>query len=119
MLHSEPTSIQGSVFHGHALNVHSIEDAVRAKDALFHDTGVASANHIMYAYRIDSEEGMLETGNFHDGECGGSEILVKCIQRRKMDNIFVAVSRIHPGPNLGKRHFQMIKQACMVMLNLI
>ena len=119
LLHSEPTSIQGSVFQRHALNVHSIEDAVRDKDALFQDTGVASVDHIIYAYRIDSEEGILETGNFDDGECGGSEIFVKCIQSRKMDNIFVAVSCIHAGPNLGKRRFQMIKQACMDVLNLI
>ena len=58
-------------------------------------------------------------GTLIDGECGGSEILVKCMQSRKMDNIFVAVSRIHAGPNLGKRRFQMIKQACMDVLNLI
>ena len=95
LLHSEPTSILGSVIQGHALNVHSIEDVVRAKDALLQDTGVASANHIMYAYRIDSEEGILETENFDDGECCGSEILVKCIQSRKMDNIFVVVL-LHP-----------------------
>ena len=73
----------------------------------------------MYANCIDSEEGILETGNFDGGECGGSEILVKYIQGRKMDNIFVAVSRIHAGPNSGKRRFQMIKQACMDVLNLI
>ena len=28
LLHSEPISVQGSVFQGHALNVHSIKDAV-------------------------------------------------------------------------------------------
>ena len=74
---------------------------------------MASADHIMYAYHIDSEE-------CDDGECGGSEILVKGKWiSRKMDNIFVAVSSIHAGPNLGKYHLQMIKQACMDVLNLI
>ena len=35
MLHSQPIMQQGSVFQGHAISIHSIKDAVQARDALF------------------------------------------------------------------------------------
>ena len=54
--------------------VHSIEDAVRARDALFQDLQVASADQMMYAYHVDNEHGVFVTGNFDDGEVKGSQV---------------------------------------------
>ena len=118
MFHSEPITIQGSVFQGHAMTILSIEEAVRARDALYQNPSAAAADHVMYAYRIDREEGIYETGNHDDGECMGSDVLVRCIQEAKIDNIFVSVTRIHSGPNLGNRRFQMIQQACRDVIQL-
>ena len=109
--HSEPIQVRGSIFQGHVKYIHSLEDAVKSRDALFQDESVALAEHIMYAYRIDTEDGIFETGNSDDGECNGSKVLVKLLDNLKMENVFLAVSRIHRGPNLGKQRFELIKQA--------
>ena len=101
--HSEPIQIRGSIFQGHVKFIHSLEDAVKSRDALFQDESVASAEHIMYAYRIDTEDGIFETGNSDDGECNISKVLVKLLDNLKVENVFLAVSRIHQGPNLGKQ----------------
>ena len=119
LFHSEPIKERGSIFQGHAMNVHSIEDAVRACDALFQDVSVARSDHIMYAYHIDGEEGIVESGNSDDREYKGSDILVKYIQDNKIDNIFIAVSRIHNRPNLGGRRFHLIHQACRDVVRLM
>lgn len=119
LFHSEPIEEQGSIFQGHAMMVHSIDDAVRARDALFQDVSVAKAEHIMYAYHIETEEGVVESGNSDDQEYKGSDILVRYIQDKKLDNIFVAVSRIHKGPNLGRKRFYLIRQACSDVINLM
>ena len=119
LFHSEPVTVEGSTFQGHAMTVHSVEDAVRARDALFQDPAVASADHLMYAYHIDVGEGIFESGNSDDREYKGSDVLVKFIQNQDIENIFVAVSRIHSGPNLGGRRFQLIKQACADVLMLM
>ena len=48
--HAEPISMQGSVFQGHAMVVHSVEDAVHAKDACaVQDASLVTVNHVMYA----------------------------------------------------------------------
>ena len=72
----------------------------------------------MYAYRTSNDDGICKTGNSDDGECGGSSILVKLMRDEKVENMFVAVSRIHRGPNLGKRRFELIEQACADVLKL-
>ena len=119
LAHSEEIRFNGSVFQGHAASVHSIEDAVRAKDALLQDLQVASADHLMYAYHIDNEDGVFASGNSDDGEIKGSEIIVNYLQENKLENVFVAVSRIHKGPNLGKQRFNLIKQSCVDVINML
>ena len=44
LAHSDEIKLKGSVFQGHAAFVSSIEDAVRAKDALFQDMQVGHAS---------------------------------------------------------------------------
>ena len=119
LYHTEPVQLDGSTFQGHVKSVSSVEDAVMARNALFQSDAIATAEHIMYAYRIDNEDGIFVTGNSDDGEWNGSSILVDLLDNLKMDNIFLAVSRLHRGPNLGKRRFQLIKQAGEAALQLI
>ena len=111
LCHSEPISLNGSTFQGHAINVQTVEDAVSARNALFQNTAIAAAEHIVYAYRIDTHDGIFEMGNSDDGECRGSEILVRLLECEERDNIFLAVSRVRCGGNIGKRRFELIKQA--------
>ena len=112
LAHSDEIRFNGSVFQGHAAFVHSVEDAVRAKDALLQDLHVSSADHLMYAYHIDNEDGVFATGNSDDGEIKGSEVISNYLQENKLENMFVAVSRIHNGPNIGRQRFNLIRQSC-------
>ena len=96
--------------------VHSIEDAVRARDALFQDLQVASADHLMYAYHVDNEHGVFVTGNFDDGEIKGSQVICNYMQELNLENMFIAVSRAHNGPNIGKQRFDLIRQSCVEVL---
>ena len=118
LFHSEPISLQGSVFQGHVKSISSLEDAVQARDALFQEPSVASASHIMYAYRISNDDGTFLQGNSDDGEYRGSSILLEQIEGKMMKDVFLAVSRVHKGPNLGKKRFKLIEQACIDVLNL-
>ena len=96
--------------------VHSIEDAVRARDALFQDLQVASADHLMYAYHVDNEHGVFVTGNFDDGEIKGSQVICNYMQELNLENMFIAVSRANNGPNIGKQRFDLIRQSCVEVL---
>ena len=119
LCHSEPIVFHGSIFQGHAMNVQTVEDAVSARNALFQNTAVAAAEHIMYAYRIDTYDGIFEMGNSDDGECKGSDILVRLLERQEKDNVFLAVSRVHHGGNLGQKRFDLIKQAGEEVISLL
>ena len=114
--HSDEIKVKGSVFQGHAAFVNSIEDAVRAKDALFQDLQVATSDHLMYAYHIDNEDGVFVTGNCDDGEIKGSMVISNYLQENNLENVFIAVSRVHKGPNLGKQRFSLIRQACVEVI---
>ena len=116
LAHSDEITLSGSVFQGHAAFVHSIEDAVRARDALFQDLQVASADHLMYAYHVDNEHGVFVTGNFDDGEIKGSQVICNYMQELNLENMFIAVSRAHNGPNIGKQRFDLIRQSCVEVL---
>ena len=118
MLHTEVTDHRGSFFQGHFAEVHSIEDAKAAYSALFQNHEVAKADHIMYAYSITAEEGTI-VGNDDDGEYGGSAILRDILNESSLTNCLVAVSRIHSGPNLGKKRFQFIESCARKVIELI
>ena len=67
---------------------------------------------MMYAYHIDNEDGVFATGNSDDGEIKGCEVISNYLQENKLENVFVAVSRIHNGPNNGRQRFTLIRQSC-------
>ena len=48
LTHSDEITLSGSVSQGHVAFLHSIEDAVRARDALFQDLQVVSADQLIF-----------------------------------------------------------------------
>ena len=76
------------------------------------DLHVSSADHLMYAYHIDNEDGVFTTDNSDDGEIKGREVISNYLQENKLENVFVAISRIHNGPNIGRQRFNLIRQSC-------
>ena len=123
MSHTEIREVDGSRFQGHAAVVQSPKEAAQARDALFQSTHVSKASSIIYAYKVrDVESGQVVRGFSDDREWCGAVVLKDIIEKTKQENIFLAVSRHHKGPNLGAARFTHIgivaKQAFANELNL-
>ena len=117
MSHTPVKVIKGSTFQGHAASIHTIEEAAQARDALFQDVEVSTADSIMYAYRIFDENHQLISGFSDDREWLGGSSLDKLLEEEKQDGIFIALSRHHNGPNLGPKRFDYIKAVAKAAIN--
>ena len=111
-------SIEGRHFQGHAAPINSVKDAAKIHDALFQSNQFANAHHVMYAYIVADDSGMKITGHSDDGEWAASRIILKLLKDKQKTNIFVAVSRIHDGPNLGQKRFTAITSAASAAINM-
>ena len=100
------------------MQVRSIQEAKAAHAALFQDPSVAKAHHIIYAYCVPSDStNELIFGNDDDGEYGASEILSDILKKQEMAGCFLAVSRIHSGPNIGKKRFKLIESCAKLAID--
>ena len=115
MVHTEIFEKSQSYFQGHVYTVNTTAEAAAARSALLQDPEVAKAHHISYAYLISDETGET-SGQSDDGETGASEILRTVIEEKKLTNLFLAVSRLHNGPNLGKKRFEIIRTTALDVL---
>ena len=59
------------------------------------------------------------TGHSDDGEWAASKLLANLLAENRSDNILVAVSRRHDGPNLGRQRFSIIVSAAKEALQLL
>ena len=105
LIHSEVIEYSGSIFQGHAIKVTTVQEAKAAYLALLQNNEVATAHHISYAYTVHRKSkdatAITLTGHDDDGEFGASKILLDVLT--KTENTFIAVSRLHKGPNIGKK----------------
>ena len=109
MSHSDVLHINGSFFQGHAASVHSIEEAIRARDGLFQNMDVAKSDSIMYAYKTYDPISHDQVSGFSDDrEWGGGKVLNSLREDSKQDSVFLAVSRRHNALNLGPARFDHI-----------
>lgn len=60
---------------------------------------------------------MKVQGNSDGGEWAASKILANLLEENLKTNIFLAVSRKHDGPNLGRKRFSIISQIGREVLN--
>ena len=51
-------------------------------------------------------------------EYGASKILCDIIKEKGLENIFLAVTRIHNGPNLAKKRFELISSAARKVIDM-
>ena len=118
MSHTSVKHINGSSFQGHAAMIHSLDEAAQAREALFLDPYVSKADSTMYAYRFMNENLDIVRGFSDDREWLGGGTLHKLLEENNDDNVFVAVSRHHKGPNLGIARFAHIKEAAKSAIDL-
>ena len=116
--HTRVKVINGSSFQGHAAQVHSIEEAALARDALFQDLNVSKASSIMYAYRLLDHNHQVVRGYSDDREWLGGKTLDNLLEDTNQDSVFVAVSRHHNGPNLGPARFEHIKKTAQAAIDM-
>ena len=109
----------GSYFQGHAAKITSVKHAAEIKDGLFQSPHVANAHHLIYAYSVTDESGMRITGHSDDGEWSASKLLENLLAETPSQNILVAVSRRHQGPNLGKQRFTSIVSVAKEAIELL
>ena len=116
MTHTDVIEDSHSYFQGHSQTITSIPEANAAYSALLQNPDVASAHHISYAYSFASEHG-ITTGYNDDGETGAGKVLKMVIEQKSLENIFLAVSRHHNGPNLGRKRFDLIRSTALKVID--
>ena len=109
MTHSKPITQKDSKFQGHIVRVNSIEQAAAARNSIFQK--FTNEHHITYAYTINSKDKPITRGHNDDLETGGSKVLNKYINEELISNVFLCVTRIKNGPNIGRIRFDLIEEA--------
>ena len=110
---SEPVSDAGSTFRGYATQVSSLRDvSISRQDILLRD-GVATANHIITAFRIQVDD-EIEENFLSDRDYGAGLELLKHMRENDHINCAMFATRIcTPGfKHLGNKRFEYIKQVC-------
>ena len=95
----------------------TIREACLARDALYQNMSLSQAHHVIYAYRFTDNSGEQHEGFSDDGEVRGSMEFRKVLDRLGKNNIFVAVTGIHNGPNIGQRRFDFIRKVTEEVLD--
>ena len=103
--HSNIKVDKRSTFQAHSLKVHSLEQAVAAKNAIYQNPKLADASHIMYAYKIGGTGDAIESGFFDDSEIQGGSKLMELINDENAKDIFICVTRLKRGSNIGPARF--------------
>lgn len=70
----------------------------------------------MYAYRIGDSRDSMETGFSDDDEVGGASILMELLEKHKLSNVFICVTRIKSGFNIGPIRFKCIEKCAKELL---
>ena len=73
----------------------------------------------MYVYRYVNADNDTVEGYSDDGEVRGSKEIWRAMDRLGINNVFVAVSRRHDGPNIGQRRFDIIREVTNKVINLM
>lgn len=115
--HSETIDEKGSYFNAHSASVRSPDHAAAARNSIFQHPTLAESTHVIYAYKTTSDLGIVESGFSDDGEYQAGNILMNLINDYKFTNIFLAVTRLKKGRNIGNRRFEIIEEVATNLLD--
>lgn len=107
-----------SIFQGHIIKVYNTQQAEAARLSLLQDSGLAKAQHLVYAYKYVKEDGEIYCGYSDDQEIGAGQILMSNIDKHKSINVFLCVSRNKNGGNIGKSRFDLVGKCANEALKL-
>ena len=107
--HSRPIREQGSKFQGHAAKLTRTTSVADVLASLYADHSIASADHIIYAYRLKNGTD-IETSCSDDGEHGAGNRLVQLLQEEDATDVIVVCTRWFGGVHIGPKRFECIKE---------
>lgn len=114
----EPVSDRGSTFQAHAIKINSFNSVTKYLSYLKTHNRISKATHNILAYRItDNKAKKTFTEGFDDdGEDGAGIRLLGFLQKIKVTNVLVVVSRWFGGTLLGNDRFKHINDSCKNLL---
>lgn len=117
-LKGEAITDRGSTFQAHVIKITNFASVNKYLDYLKSNNRIQKATHNMLAYRItESKTGKSFTEGFDDdGENGAGIRLLGFLQKLKVTNIMVVVSRWFGGTMLGNDRFKHINDSCKDLL---
>ena len=71
----------------------------------------------MYAYKFGVQGESVESGYSDDKEIQGGRTLIDLLNKKKITNIVVCVTRLKNGPNIGKMRFELIQKCANELLS--
>ncbi len=107
--HTDTSSIQGSAFQGHVVELASKDQVVPTMNKLFSNHKVARATHNIYAYRISGQQGTVIENFDDDGEHGAGRKILKLLRESNVVNKMVVVTRWYGGTHMGPHRFTCIQ----------
>ena len=112
-VHSEGIHDRGSIFVGHACGIEREANVKRLIGELRRDTRWKDSDHYMYAVKL-TDGRMLKDD---DREQRGGDEIASVLERARVTNLLVCVSRVYGGNLLGPVRFTHISDAAKRALN--
>ena len=111
-------SDRGSHFQAHAISIKYNSDIKKYLEYLKDHNKIEKATHNIYAYRFNDMKckGILSEGFDDDGENDAGIRLLGILQKMKVNNILMVVSRWFGGTNLGNDRFKHINDLAKILL---
>jgi hypothetical protein len=111
----EVISDRGSTFQAHAIKITKLEEIKKYLSLLKTNNKIFKAAHNIYAYRILEKKDITE-GFEDDGEDGAGTRMLGILQKLKVVNVFVVVSRWFGGTLLGNDRFKHINDTAKELI---
>ena len=109
---------RASIFQAHAIKIKNKEEAEFYKKCLLTQKKIKKATHNITIYRlIDKETKQINEDYNDDGEDGAGYRLLGIVQKMKLVNLFVMVSRWFGGTLLHQDRFKRINDSAKNLLN--
>ena len=114
----ETITDRASTFQAHAIKIKAKKDAEFYKKCLLNQKKIKKATHNITIYRLINKETKQITEDYNDdGEDGAGYRLLGIIQKMKLVNLFVMVSRWYGGTLLHQDRFKRINDSAKNLLN--
>jgi len=109
---------RASIFQAHAIKIENKKEADFYKKCLLTQKKIKKATHNITIYRLINKETKQITEDYNDdGEDGAGYRLLGIIQKMKLVNLFVLVSRWYGGTLLHQDRFKRINDSAKNLLN--